>query len=138
MPNLDWTFYKTWINLLLTKHKLINFDWIVNNLIVHNLLINYLNLIKESIQKQLLTDQIFFDIGVLRNFAIFRGKHLCWSVFLIKLQACNFPVNITKFLRTPFFHKAPPVAASEKSLNFPGKRQWRRRNRFIFLLNTTE
>ena len=28
----------------LIKHKLITFDWIVNNLIVHNLLINYLNL----------------------------------------------------------------------------------------------
>ena len=37
------------------KHKLINFDWIVNNLILHDLLINYLILIKESIQKQLLT-----------------------------------------------------------------------------------
>ena len=36
-------------------HELINSDWIVNNLIVHNLLINYLKLIKEPIQKQLLT-----------------------------------------------------------------------------------
>ena len=69
------------------KHKLINLDQIVNNLIVRNLLINYLNLIKESIQKQLLTEQMFFEIGVLENYAIFRGKHLCWSLFLIKLQA---------------------------------------------------
>ena len=39
------------------------------------------------------------------------GKHLCWSLFLIKLQTfiekrlqqrC-FPVNIAKFLRTAFF-----------------------------------
>ena len=37
------------------NHKLIDFDWIVNNLIVHNLLINYLSLIKESMQKQQLT-----------------------------------------------------------------------------------
>ena len=29
-----------------------NFDWIVQNLIVHKLLINYLSLIKESIQKE--------------------------------------------------------------------------------------
>ena len=77
------TFYVTWINFL----------------------INYLNFTKESLQKQLLTEQIFFEIGVLKNFGIFRGKHLCWSVFLIKLQACNFPVNITKFLRTAFFIK---------------------------------
>ena len=31
--------------------------------------------------------QMFFKIGVLRNFAMFTGKHLCWSLFLIKLQA---------------------------------------------------
>ena len=31
--------------------------------------------------------QIFFKIGVLKNFTKFSGKHLCWSLFLIKLQA---------------------------------------------------
>ena len=52
------------------------------------MLINYLNLIKASIQKQLLTEQIFFEIGVLENFAIFRGIYLYLSLFLIiKLQA---------------------------------------------------
>ena len=30
--------------------------------------------------------QMFFKIGVLKNFAIFIGKHLCWSLFLIKLR----------------------------------------------------
>ena len=29
--------------------------------------------------------QMFFEIGVLENSAIFTGKHLCWSLFLIKL-----------------------------------------------------
>ena len=42
--------------------------------------------------------QMFFKIGVLKNFAKFTGKHLCWSWFLIKLH-----VNIVKFLRTAFF-----------------------------------
>ena len=28
--------------------------------------------------------------SVLRNFATFTGKHLCWSIFLIKLQAFRF------------------------------------------------
>ena len=50
--------------------------------------------------------------SVLKNFAIFTGKYLCWSLFTMKLpslQACNFtkkrlqhgcfPVNIAKFLR---------------------------------------
>ena len=51
--------------------------------------------------------QIFFKIGVLKNFANSTGKHLCWS------EACNFikkrfqhgcfPVKFVKFLRTPFF-----------------------------------
>ena len=30
--------------------------------------------------------QMFFLIGALKNFAIFTGKHLCWSLFLIKLR----------------------------------------------------
>ena len=46
----------------------------------------------------------FVRKGVLRNFAKFTGKHLCQSLFLIKLQAWHrcFPVNFAKFLRTPF------------------------------------
>ena len=50
--------------------------------------------------------QIFFKIGVLKNFAIFARKHLCWSLFLIywkeiPTQVC-LPVNIAKFLGTSF------------------------------------
>ena len=103
--NLDWTFYVTWINLLLMKHKLKSFDWIANNLIVRNLLVNYLNLVKESIQKQLLTEQMFFETGVLKNFAIFRGKHLWWGLSLMKCQDWNFPENNSNFFRTAFFLK---------------------------------
>ena len=43
-------------------------------------------------------------------------KHLCWSLFLVKLKAFNFikkklqhkylPVNFAKFLRTTFLHNA--------------------------------
>ena len=33
--------------------------------------------------------------GVLRNFAKFTGKHLCRSLFLIKLPACNFITEVT-------------------------------------------
>ena len=52
--------------------------------------------------------------SVLKNFVIFTGKQLCWSLFFNKaadLQACNFIkrrlqyrcflVSITKFLRMP-------------------------------------
>ena len=31
--------------------------------------------------------QMFFKLVVFKNFANFTGKHLCWSLFLIKLQA---------------------------------------------------
>ena len=48
---------------------------------------------------------MFFEIDVLKNFAIFTGKHLRWSLLLIKLQACNFLVNIAKFLKSAFFIK---------------------------------
>ena len=31
--------------------------------------------------------EVFLKNGALKNFAIFTGKHLYWSLFLIKLQA---------------------------------------------------
>ena len=39
--------------------------------------------------------------GVLKSFANFTGKQLCWSLFLVKLRAYRcFPVKLAKFLRT--------------------------------------
>ena len=48
---------------------------------------------------------------VMKKFIIFIGKHQCWSLFSINLQACNFikkrlqhrcfPLHVRKFLRTP-------------------------------------
>ena len=67
------------------NNELINFGWIVNNIIVHSLLINYLILIKEWIHKQLVIGvllallkkaikkirssrkQKFLKVGVLKN-----------------------------------------------------------------------
>ena len=53
--------------------------------------------------------QIFSKKGILKIYAIFPGKHLRWSLALIKLQAFKkrlqercFPVNIVKFLRKAF------------------------------------
>ena len=31
--------------------------------------------------------ELFYKKAVLKHFAIFTEKHLCWSLFLIKLQA---------------------------------------------------
>ena len=38
---------------------------------------------------------MFLNIGVLKNFAIFTRKHLCWSLFLIQLQSTS-PATILK------------------------------------------
>ena len=48
-------------------------------------------------QKQL--PGLFHEKAVLKTFAIFTGKQLCWSLFLINLQALRPQVTI--FLRTP-------------------------------------
>ena len=69
---------------------------------------------------------MFCKKGVLKNFAKFTGKHLCKSLFLIKLPAAPatlfkkrlwhryFPVNFAKFLRTPFLQKNSWATASEE------------------------
>ena len=56
--------------------------------------------------------EVFCKKGVLRNFAKFTGKHLCQSLFFIKVAGLHFvkketlsqvfPVNFVKFLRAPF------------------------------------
>ena len=43
---------------------------------------------------------MFFKIGAFKNFALFAGKYLTWSLFF----RC-FPVNIASFLRTVFLQK---------------------------------
>ena len=57
--------------------------------------------------------------GVFRNFAKFRGKHLCQSIFFVKVVGLRtstllkrrlwhrcFPKNFTKFWRTPFLQNS--------------------------------
>ena len=39
---------------------------------------------------------MFFETGVLKSFAIFIGKHLRWSLFLIKLQAWRPSILLKK------------------------------------------
>ena len=34
--------------------------------------------------------QMFFRISILKIFTIFTGNHMCWNLFLIKLQALTF------------------------------------------------
>ena len=68
----------------------------------------------DKITKKYNEQEVFYKKTVLKNFAIFIGKHLCWSLFFNKnaeFQACSFFLkkrlqhkffldNIAKFLRT--------------------------------------
>ena len=63
---------------------------------------------------------MFCENGVLRNFAKFIGKHLRWSIFLIKLQASGKKETLTQVFssefceisKNTFSYSVPPVAAS--------------------------
>ena len=77
--------------------------------------------------------ELFCKKSVLRNFAKFTGKHMCQSLFFNEITGLRpatsledsetlrlrdfwhrcFPVNFAKFLRTSFFYRAAPEAASE-------------------------
>ena len=52
---------------------------------------------------EVVTAELFYKKGVHKKFANFTGKHLCWSLFLIKLQAFRryFPVKFEELLWTP-------------------------------------
>ena len=75
------------------------------------------------------------QISYFKTFAIFNGKHLCWSLFskVAVLKTCNFikkrlqhrcfPVNIVKVLGIPYF-RTPPVAASVGMSKLVLKNTW--------------
>ena len=75
--------------------------------------------------------------GPLKNLAIFKGKHLCWSQ---RLQHRYFPINTAKFLRTPILkniyerlllkgRSSPPhvlYQVSQRGIHYPSKHlRWR-------------
>ena len=47
---------------------------------------------------------MFFKISVLKNFAIFEGKYMCWSLFLIKVQAFKLAKLLIKRLQRRCFY----------------------------------
>ena len=123
-------------NLLLMKHELIHFYLIVTNLIFHKLLINYLNLIEESIKKQLLTavlqlfekikssrQQMFFKIRCSQKFCNIHRKTPVLEFLFNKIAGLQLSCEYCNVFNNSFFHKTPSVAASEKFINFPGKHQ---------------
>ena len=47
----------------------------------------------ESIKFRSSRSRMSFKINIFKSFARFKGKHLCWSLFVIKLAACK-PANV--------------------------------------------
>ena len=78
-------------------HELVNF---VNTFL--NVILDYLQNRQSSNFKSSRL-QMFFKIGVLKNFAIFPGKHLCQSYFLIKLQAWRSAILLKRDFNTGVF-----------------------------------
>ena len=73
-----------------------------------------------SVKKGVLKKQLFAN--VVKDFAYFSGKHLCWSLFLIKLQASqNFQTHL--FVRCcqqifwVFDHFVRPAALLKRDFN---------------------
>ena len=68
--------------------------------------------------------QMFFEIGVLKSFANFIGKHLCWSLLFKKLAGSRpaallkkastqaFSCEVSKIFKNTVFYRTPPVTAS--------------------------
>ena len=101
---------------------------------------------------------MFFKIGVLKNFIRFTGKHLCWSLFLIKLQAfrpaklqhCCFPFKLVNFLKTlsfaehlrwlllyntEFLYLQREIALMDVEFKTPNRQKQRRKNKRLVSQN---
>ena len=102
-------FFITWINFLLIKqHRMIKFDQIDYNSIAHNLLINYLNLVKEPISKNIfkksyISQENISGVGLISLIFLVNTtkKITCWNptktgwhlAFLYFLQPVAFLVT---------------------------------------------
>ena len=51
--------------------------------------------------------------GALKSLANFTGKHLYWSLFLLKTPTQVFSYEICEIFKNTFFYRIPPVAAFE-------------------------
>ena len=75
---------------------------------------------------------MFFKKGLLENFAIFKGKDLCWSHLLITLQAFRLKLHAGVFLWIIFF-KTSPVTDSALTYDLNGLKYRVNRHLLSFL-----
>ena len=76
------------INIMFFLNKHIKNEWTYKFYLQTDLIISgFLSDIGVPDVSQKQPPEVFYKKAVFKNFAIFTGKHLCWSLFLIKLQA---------------------------------------------------
>ena len=57
--------------------------------------------------------QMFFKKGILKNFVIFTGKHLCWSLFFNKVAGLLvFSCEYCEIFKNSFFYRTPLAVTS--------------------------
>ena len=125
-----WTDLRYCSGVSIIDFEQVNFGWegafeydfrFVNRDSSVNLQISYFNISTNFIPHQTTNyrssrPEVFCKKGILKNFTKFTGKHLCQSLFFNKVAGLRpatlsktrlwhrcFPVNLVKFLRTPFY-----------------------------------
>ena len=67
---------------------------------------------REVLHQRRNRSQMFFKVGVFKNFPIFPRNHLCWSLFSIKVAGLKvFSGEYCEIFKNSCFYKIPPVAA---------------------------
>ena len=95
------------------------FDWVLNTTLNIFSFTNYSHCIVMVQKKPPLV--FFFKKGILRNFTIFTGKNLCWSLFLIKLPVWSpqetpiqmFSSKYCEIFKNSYFKEHLQTAASD-------------------------
>ena len=98
---------------------------------------------EKSLKEKKQPPGMFYKKAVLKNFAIFTKKHLCWSLFLIKLQAERHPkrgsntdVLMWIFQEHLLWRASANVCLSKKdihTLQYENINKWSKEQRNIFL-----
>ena len=65
--------------------------------------------------------QLFFKIGILKNFANSAGKHLCWSIFLINCRPEDLQFHLKENSTKGF---SCEICKIFKNFFFPEQLQW--------------
>ena len=81
---------------------------------------------------------MFLKIVVIKGFWNIQREMAVLDFPFNKIPGQQLSFEYCEIFKNDFFHKMPPVTASEIFIYFPGKHQRQRSNRFIFIIITSE